>query len=210
MGGTGQYRTAPHLNTLCLSANCFPEKSSRRCVGGFYGLRGASHKLSRSHPATKFDCGALVPGGSSHSGRDVVVALFGFFFFWYTNTIWQKASVSSLGASGASNTGMTEQILEHLLFEIWLHASSSPPRSRRHAGRRLRRCETLSVSCLEQNNQHLHSCKYCHAKRILLKNSTTEEARCQCGGVCGVCLTVCELPLNFQCIFGFSCVSFFH
>lgn len=36
----GEYRTAPHLNTLCLSANCCPEKSSRRCVGGFYGLRG--------------------------------------------------------------------------------------------------------------------------------------------------------------------------
>lgn len=46
-------------------------------------------------------------------------------------------------------------------------------------------------------------------QKILLKNSIIEKARCQCGGVC-VCLIVCELTLNFQCIFlDFPVFNFF-
>lgn len=110
-GGVGGWggATSEYVVFVC---KLLPREIISALRGRILRPSGGSHKPSRSHPATKFDCVASVPGGSFHSGVDVVVVCC--CFFWYTNTIWQKASVSSLGANGTSNTGITVQILEHL------------------------------------------------------------------------------------------------
>lgn len=147
--GGSEYRTAPHWNMLCLSAKCCPEKSSLRCVGGFYSRSGGLRNSLALIPPPNLIAVLWFP--AAHV----------FVFFGDTNTIWQTASASSLGASGTSNTGIAVQILEQLLYEIRLHASSLPARSCRHTG------DDVKHYQLHVWGRTANICTYnsCHAKK---------------------------------------------
>lgn len=83
---------------FCLSANCCPEKSFQRGVGGFYGLRLQPQKL-RSHPAPKFDCVAFVLGGVSRGAVDVVLL--------YSDKPNLEKRFVKFGGKATSNMGIT-------------------------------------------------------------------------------------------------------
>lgn len=161
---------------------------------------GGSHKLSRSHPATKFDCVALVPGGSSHSGVDVVVVCW---FFFGTQTQFGIRQVCQVW-------GPTEHPTLGLQCKFWNTCSAlksgCTPRLRllAHAGTQGGGSDDVKHYQLHVWSRAANICTVANILMpkhfILLKNSIIEKARCQCGGV-RVRLIVCELTSNFQCIF---------